>query len=172
MEAQILCFGQTAQQLLSRPHPPRRPRAAAVPSSIFARPEAVKAYGPFLRGGGGGGGGGAADPVVFVHSVTHEDSNPQSWPSPWLYPNPLPLPLPLPYPFPTPSRNPSPSPNPDSNPSHNQVPDAERLVTVLASGRVLLHRWQALKPDGGGAPFSFEPTKVTHATLPATPNQP
>ena len=65
--------------MLSRPHPRRRPRAAAVPSSIFARPEAVKAYGPFLLGGGasgggggGGGGGGAADPVVFVHVVPHE----------------------------------------------------------------------------------------------------
>ena len=26
----------------------------------------------------------------------------------------------------------------------------------------------ALKPDGGGGPFSFEPTKVIHAALPAT----
>ena len=40
-------FGQTPAQLLTRPHPKRRPRSAVgAPRQMFERPEAVKTHGP------------------------------------------------------------------------------------------------------------------------------
>lgn len=82
VEAQIMFFGQTPAQLLTRPHPKRRPRSAvgAPNQQMFERPEAVKTHGPYTVGGGkpkaGGGAAGAAlaaDPIEFIGAVPLED---------------------------------------------------------------------------------------------------
>ena len=121
VEAQIMFFGQTPAQLLTRPHPKRRARSTVgVPRQMFERPEAVKAHGPYSVGGrkangaGGSAGGAGVDPLEFIHPVPLED----------------------------------------------------RLLTITRSGRLQLHKWFPLKPNGNGKPFTFTPASAPLLTLP------
>ena len=113
-QSQIMFFGQTPAQLLTRPHPKRRPRSAvgAGPRQMFERPEAVKAHGPYLVGGKRGGFG--TDPVEFICAEPLED----------------------------------------------------RLLTITRSGRLHVHKWLPLKPNGSGRPFTFTPSTAPLITLP------
>ena len=113
-ESQILFFGQTPAQLLTRPHPKRRPRAAVgAPRQMFERPEAVRAHGPYWVGGRRGGFGMGPDPVEFIASGPLED----------------------------------------------------RLLTITRSGKLHIHRWFPLKPNGTGRPFTFTPSSTPLCTL-------
>ena len=48
------------------------------------------------------------------------------------------------------------------------VPLEDKLLTVTRSGRLFVHRWLPLKPNGSSMPFTFEPASVPLTTLPAT----
>ena len=120
VESQIMFFGQTPSQLLSRPHPKRRPRSAVgAPRQMFERPEAVHAHGPFWLGGRRSGGaqlGSVHDPIEFICAVPLED----------------------------------------------------RLLTITRSGRLFVHRWLPLKPNGAGRPFTLAPASQPLLTMPAS----
>jgi len=76
VEAQILFFGQTPTQLLSRPHPRRRRREASGPQlQMFSRPDAVRPYAWPLRrvAGGGSGRPEVVDPLEFIAVLPLED---------------------------------------------------------------------------------------------------
>ena len=122
VEAQIQFFGQTPSQLLSRPHPRRRPRSAVgAQSHMFARAEAVKVHGPYWLGGRRG----ARRPEPAAASVSG-----------------------------------------DALDFICAVPLDDRLLSITRGGRLFVHRWFPLKPDGGGQPFTFEPASSPLLTLP------
>ena len=115
-EDQITHFGQTPSQLLSRPHPKRRPRSAVgAPLQMFERPEAVKAHGPFWMGGRRASVPNlASDPIQYLHAIPFED----------------------------------------------------RLLTITASGKLYVHRWFPLKPNGADCPFTLTISSTALLTLP------
>ncbi|KAL1507045.1 hypothetical protein AB1Y20_007907 [Prymnesium parvum] len=47
-----------------------------------------------------------------------------------------------------------------------KVPLEDKLLTVMRSGLVYVHRWQPLKPRGSSMPFTFEPAATPFTTLP------